>query len=104
MKLIQARNRTELNGLLEVSKQFHGDRSWPGNDWIVIETAEFEEIASYLISCDEIKSEAFSQVPRISVPKPICEDPNMYARKIINHFHKLFVPHQDEGKPRKKSM
>lgn len=40
---------------------------------------------------------ALYQVPRISVPKPICEDPNLYARKIINHFHKLFVPRQGEG-------
>ncbi|XP_055299230.1 ral GTPase-activating protein subunit beta isoform X15 [Sitodiplosis mosellana] len=40
---------------------------------------------------------ALYQVPRISVPTPICEDPNLYARKIINHFHKLFVPRQGEG-------
>lgn len=25
----------------------------------------------------------------------------MYARKIINHFHKLFVPRQGEGKSKK---
>ncbi|XP_031623328.1 ral GTPase-activating protein subunit beta isoform X4 [Contarinia nasturtii] len=42
---------------------------------------------------------ALYQVPRISVPKPICEDPNLYARKIINHFHKLFVPRQGEVWP-----
>lgn len=35
--------------------------------------------------------------PRISVPKPICEDPNVYARKIICHLHNLFVPRQGEG-------
>lgn len=40
---------------------------------------------------------ALYQVPRISVPRPICEDPNLYARKMINHFHKLFVPRQGEG-------
>ncbi|KAH8275078.1 hypothetical protein KR018_007678 [Drosophila ironensis] len=34
--------------------------------------------------------------PRISVPKPICEDANLYARQIINHFHNLFVPRQGE--------
>ncbi|XP_037904139.1 ral GTPase-activating protein subunit beta isoform X8 [Hermetia illucens] len=34
--------------------------------------------------------------PRISVPKPICEDPNLYARRMINHFHNLFVPRQGE--------
>lgn len=42
--------------------------------------------------------------PRISVPKPICEDANLYARQIINHFHNLFVPRQGESKyivPRK---
>lgn len=36
--------------------------------------------------------------PKISVPKPICEDANMYCRKIINHFHNLFVPRQGESK------
>ncbi|XP_037958819.1 ral GTPase-activating protein subunit beta [Teleopsis dalmanni] len=37
--------------------------------------------------------------PRISVPKPICEDANMYCRKIISHFHNLFVPRQGEILP-----
>lgn len=36
-------------------------------------------------------------VPRVSVPKPICDDPNNYVRKIISHFHNLFVPRPDEG-------
>ncbi|XP_055683334.1 ral GTPase-activating protein subunit beta isoform X3 [Lutzomyia longipalpis] len=40
---------------------------------------------------------ALNPVPRISVPKPIVEDPNTYARKIINHFHNLFVPRPGEG-------
>uniref|UniRef100_A0A1A9W0F5 Rap-GAP domain-containing protein n=1 Tax=Glossina brevipalpis TaxID=37001 RepID=A0A1A9W0F5_9MUSC len=35
--------------------------------------------------------------PRISVPKPICEDANMYCRKIVNHFHNLFVPRHGES-------
>ncbi|XP_039949365.1 ral GTPase-activating protein subunit beta isoform X17 [Bactrocera tryoni] len=35
--------------------------------------------------------------PRISVPKPICEDANMYCRKIVSHFHNLFVPRQGES-------
>ncbi|XP_055713069.1 ral GTPase-activating protein subunit beta isoform X4 [Phlebotomus papatasi] len=39
---------------------------------------------------------ALSPVPRISVPKPIVDDPNTYARKIINHFHNLFVPRPGE--------
>ncbi|XP_075152917.1 ral GTPase-activating protein subunit beta isoform X10 [Haematobia irritans] len=34
---------------------------------------------------------------KISVPKPICEDANMYCRKIINHFHNLFVPRHGES-------
>ncbi|XP_013113651.1 ral GTPase-activating protein subunit beta isoform X13 [Stomoxys calcitrans] len=34
---------------------------------------------------------------KISVPKPICEDANMYCRKIINHFHNLFVPRNGES-------
>ncbi|XP_073825990.1 ral GTPase-activating protein subunit beta isoform X11 [Musca autumnalis] len=37
--------------------------------------------------------------PKISVPKPICEDANMYCRKIINHFHNLFVPRHGEILP-----
>ncbi|XP_059617508.1 ral GTPase-activating protein subunit beta isoform X3 [Phlebotomus argentipes] len=40
---------------------------------------------------------ALNPVPRISVPKPIVDDPNNYARKIINHFHNLFVPRPGEG-------
>lgn len=36
--------------------------------------------------------------PRVSVPKPIIEDPNIYTRKIIAHLHNLFVPRQGEGK------
>ncbi|XP_024939049.1 ral GTPase-activating protein subunit beta isoform X11 [Cephus cinctus] len=35
--------------------------------------------------------------PKISVPRPIVEDPNFYARKIISHFHNLFVPRKGEG-------
>nr|XP_036224382.1 ral GTPase-activating protein subunit beta isoform X14 [Bactrocera oleae] len=35
--------------------------------------------------------------PRISVPKPISEDANMYCRKIVSHFHNLFVPRQGES-------
>lgn len=41
---------------------------------------------------------ALYHVPRISVPRPICEDPNVFARKIIMHFHNLFVPRHGEGK------
>jgi hypothetical protein len=36
--------------------------------------------------------------PKISVPKPIVDDPNVYTRKIISHLHNLFVPRQGEGK------
>lgn len=43
---------------------------------------------------------ALHPVPKISVPGPICADPNLYARKIINHFHNLFVPRQGEGECR----
>lgn len=38
--------------------------------------------------------------PKISVPRPIVEDPNFYARKIISHFHNLFVPRKGEGENR----
>ncbi|XP_057325973.1 ral GTPase-activating protein subunit beta isoform X2 [Microplitis mediator] len=37
--------------------------------------------------------------PKISVPKPIVEDPNFYARKMISHFHNLFVPRKGEVWP-----
>ena len=37
---------------------------------------------------------------KISVPRPIIEDSNFYARKIISHFHNLFVPRRGEGKPK----
>ncbi|KAK9703556.1 RALGAPB N-terminal domain [Popillia japonica] len=34
---------------------------------------------------------------KICVPKPVCDDPNLYARKIIKHFHYLFIPRKGEG-------
>ncbi|KAJ8675024.1 hypothetical protein QAD02_010810 [Eretmocerus hayati] len=34
--------------------------------------------------------------PKVSVPKPIADDPNHYARKIISHLHNLFVPRKGE--------
>lgn len=37
--------------------------------------------------------------PKISVPRPIIEDSNFYARKIISHFHNLFVPRRGEVWP-----
>ncbi|XP_067010015.2 ral GTPase-activating protein subunit beta [Anabrus simplex] len=40
---------------------------------------------------------ALNPVPKICVPKPVCEDPNLYARKMINHFHNLFIPRKGEG-------
>jgi len=41
---------------------------------------------------------ALHPIPKICVPRPICEDPNLYARKMICHFHNLFVPRKGEGK------
>jgi len=38
------------------------------------------------------------QIPKISCPKPLVDDPNHYTRKIISHLHNLFVPRQGEGK------
>ena len=35
--------------------------------------------------------------PKVCVPKPVLEDPNHYARKIITHFNHLFVPRKGEG-------
>lgn len=40
---------------------------------------------------------ALHPVPKICVPRPVCEDPNLYARKMICHFHNLFVPRKGEG-------
>ncbi|KAK7862306.1 hypothetical protein R5R35_014671 [Gryllus longicercus] len=39
---------------------------------------------------------ALHPVPKICVPRPVCEDPNLYARKMINHFHNLFKPRKGE--------
>ncbi|XP_066140830.1 ral GTPase-activating protein subunit beta isoform X3 [Euwallacea fornicatus] len=35
--------------------------------------------------------------PKVCVPEPIVEDPNLYAKKIISHLHYLFVPRKGEG-------
>ncbi|KAK9303950.1 hypothetical protein QLX08_004534 [Tetragonisca angustula] len=42
---------------------------------------------------------ALYSTPKICVPKPIIDDPNFYARKIISHFHNLFVPRKGEVWP-----
>lgn len=36
--------------------------------------------------------------PKICTPKPVCEDPNRYARIIIKHLYSLFVPRPDSSK------
>lgn len=33
--------------------------------------------------------------PNICVPKPVIEDPNNYARRMIQHLYNLFVPRED---------
>ncbi|XP_050435696.1 ral GTPase-activating protein subunit beta isoform X9 [Adelges cooleyi] len=47
------------------------------------------------IYCDWLS--ALYETPKVSVPKPVCNDPNLYARKIISHFYNLFVPRKGEG-------
>ncbi|XP_017782958.1 PREDICTED: ral GTPase-activating protein subunit beta isoform X2 [Nicrophorus vespilloides] len=50
--------------------------------------------------CVNIYREWFSAllpIPKVCVPKPICDDPNTYARKMILHFHYLFIPRKGEG-------
>ena len=42
--------------------------------------------------------------PKICVPKPVIEEPNYYARKIITHFNHLFVPRKGEGEKSLKSQ
>lgn len=34
---------------------------------------------------------------KVCVPRPVCNEANMYARKIITHCHHLFVPREGEG-------
>lgn len=41
---------------------------------------------------------ALLPTPKVCVPQPIVADSNLYARKIISHFHYLFMPRKDEGK------
>ncbi|KAK6624852.1 hypothetical protein RUM44_011716 [Polyplax serrata] len=36
-------------------------------------------------------------VPKISVPPPVRDEPNLYGRKIISHFYNLFVPRKGEA-------
>ena len=36
--------------------------------------------------------------PKPTVPPPIREEPNRYARKVIGHLYHLFVPRKGEGK------
>ncbi|KAL0129771.1 hypothetical protein PUN28_001794 [Cardiocondyla obscurior] len=42
---------------------------------------------------------ALYSTPKVSVPRPIVDDPNFYARKIISHFYNLFVPRKGEVWP-----
>ncbi|XP_076655090.1 ral GTPase-activating protein subunit beta isoform X1 [Halictus rubicundus] len=42
---------------------------------------------------------ALYSTPKICVPTPIIDDPNFYARRIISHFHNLFVPRKGEVWP-----
>ncbi|CAH1959120.1 unnamed protein product [Acanthoscelides obtectus] len=37
--------------------------------------------------------------PKICVPQPILDDPNLYSRKMISHLHYLFVPRKGEDWP-----
>lgn len=48
------------------------------------------------VYCDWLS--ALLPLPNVTVPRPIVEDANLYARKIINHFHNLFVPRPGEGR------
>ena len=35
--------------------------------------------------------------PKACVPAPIAQDPNLYARKIVQHLYHLFVPRPVDG-------
>ncbi|CAA9993032.1 unnamed protein product [Nesidiocoris tenuis] len=47
------------------------------------------------IYCDWLS--VLHPVPNVSVPRPIIDDPNLYARKMIGHLHNLFIPRKGEG-------
>ncbi|KAL3276294.1 hypothetical protein HHI36_024193 [Cryptolaemus montrouzieri] len=40
---------------------------------------------------------ALLPTPKICVPKPILDDPNIYCQKIVSHFYYLFIPRKGEG-------
>lgn len=40
---------------------------------------------------------ALLPVPVICVPQPVVDDPNVYARKIVNHLYYLFTSKKEEG-------
>ncbi|CAG9856330.1 unnamed protein product [Phyllotreta striolata] len=42
---------------------------------------------------------ALLPIPKVCVPQPILDDPNVYCRKIIGHLHYLFVPRKGEDWP-----
>ncbi|CAH1959125.1 unnamed protein product [Acanthoscelides obtectus] len=42
--------------------------------------------------------------PKICVPQPILDDPNLYSRKMISHLHYLFVPRKGEAPPLWKTL
>lgn len=42
--------------------------------------------------------------PKLSVPGPVLDDANVYARKIISHLHNLFTPRQGESKYDKQEL
>uniref|UniRef100_T1JGQ1 Rap-GAP domain-containing protein n=1 Tax=Strigamia maritima TaxID=126957 RepID=T1JGQ1_STRMM len=35
------------------------------------------------------------RTPKFCVPTPVCDEPNLYARKMIQHLYNLFKPRQD---------
>lgn len=40
---------------------------------------------------------ALLPTPKICVPKPIIDDPNLFCQRIISHFYYLFIPRKGEG-------
>ena len=49
--------------------------------------------------CVNVYCEWFSALtmPRTCVPKPVVDDPNLYAQEMLHHLYNLFVPRPDAG-------
>lgn len=47
------------------------------------------------IYCDWLS--VLTNEPKACIPKPVLDDPNIYARKMIQHLYNLFVPRSESS-------